>query len=50
MPAGQTAGAVILIGAILIAQIILPATIDLICSVALIAAGGWCGWKAAKAA
>lgn len=49
MGALRTSTAVAIIGAIIVAQVILPATIDLILSLALVGAAGWAGFKAGRA-
>lgn len=46
---GTTATAVMLGAAIIVAQVILPATFDLISSLALIGIGAFAGWKARAA-
>ena len=49
MGALRTTTAAGIIGAIIIAQVILPATMDLILSLALAGAAGWAGFKAGRA-
>lgn len=45
MGALRNVSAVAAIGVIVIAQVILPATVDLVLSLALVAAGAWIGRK-----
>lgn len=49
MGAMREAGALGACAAIIAAQVIMPATIDLILSVALAGTAGWAGFKAGKA-
>lgn len=49
MGALRTTTATGIIGAIIVAQVILPATLDLILSLALAGAAGWAGFKAGRA-
>lgn len=46
----RTATAATIAGAIIVAQVILPATFDLIGSIGLLAVGAYAGWMAAKSA
>ena len=48
MGALRNISAAAVIGVIIVAQVILPATVDLILSLALVAAGAWIGWKTAQ--
>lgn len=48
MGALRNISAAAVIGVIIIAQVILPATVDLVLSLALVAAGAWVGRKFAS--